>query len=150
MKKTILTVALFTVLSTLAVSCQKEESTIAEGTVSSQTDTQYCLHYSIDGKRFHASFATKEERHAFMLHLTALTRDGHRIRMSINAPQRDAANRTETFTTPDPDKAAEWMENMAMQGYIVECFFDEDSGMYICTATIDDGQSTSNSLTPCI
>ena len=66
MKKSTKTVALFAVLSTLAVSCQKE-NILNEPTTIEQNSSIYMVRYSIDGVMHQLTLSGDDAWHDFLL-----------------------------------------------------------------------------------
>ena len=121
-------------MSILAVSCQKEEYT----EVDAITDdvAVYTLNYSIDGATYHATFKNQTDRLAFIRHLVALAREGHHVSIAdSNTLVTNTSKEKVTYTTNSSSDAAAWAEKMVLQGYEVEIFFDDATGIYTCIAT---------------
>lgn len=133
MKKHYLT--LFTLLSMMAVSCQKENFTEMEPATVGET-AAYSLCYTVDGSTHYATFQSMAERLAFIRQLVALTREGHSIRIgNSNTTSVNFTKEVVTFTTPSEEEAAAWAAEMTAQGYDVDVQYDKKEGVYICTAT---------------
>ena len=133
MKRTIITVALFAVLGTLAVSCQKE--TLTElSPVTAQAET-YLITYSVDGVSMQTRLNGDEELRAFLHRLTALAREGHRVTVrNENTAGQASTKEVVTYHTTSEDDANEWAAKMIRDGYEVEIDYDEKTGEFICTA----------------
>lgn len=132
MKKNYL--AVFALLSMMAVSCQKENFTELEPTVVGESAV-YTLSYTIDGVSQHATFNSKAERLAFIRQLVALTREGHNVSLGNgNIVSTNATKEKLTFTTTSEEEAANWAASMMEQGYEVDVQFDKETGEYICVA----------------
>ena len=127
-------VTLFALLSMMAVSCQKENFTEMEPATVGET-AAYSLCYTVDGNTHYATFQSKAERLAFIRQLVALTREGHSVRIgNSNTTGVNSTKEKLTFTTTSSDEASAWAEEMAGKGYVVEISFDEETGVYTCTA----------------
>lgn len=133
MKRTIITVALFAVLGTLATSCQKE--TLTElSPVAAQAET-YLITYSVDGVSMQTRLNGDEELRAFLRRLTALAREGHRVTVrNENTAGQASTKEVVTYHTTSEDDANEWAAKMIRDGYEVEIDYDEKTGEFICIA----------------
>ncbi|MBR5093061.1 MAG: hypothetical protein IKX32_06280 [Bacteroidales bacterium] len=133
MKRTIITVALFAVLGTLATSCQKE--TLTElSPVAAQAET-YLITYSVDGVSMQTRLNGDEELRAFLRRLTALAREGHRVTVrNENTAGQASTKEVITYHTTSEDDANEWAAKMIRDGYEVEIDYDEKTGEFVCTA----------------
>lgn len=134
MKKTFITVALFAVLGTLAVSCQKEnmpEPMISE----TETAGTYLMAYSVDGVNMQTQLNDEEELRAFFRMLTALAREGHRVTVrNANAVNQSLTKERVEYHTQSEDDANKWAIEMTKAGYLVTIDYDEDAGEFICIA----------------
>ena len=82
MKKTIITVALLAVLTSLAVSCQKEEADITFATPSAVIIDNAALRtvvYTIDGVSYRLTLLGDEAWHDFLSRMFALAEEGHTV-----------------------------------------------------------------------
>ena len=133
MKRTIIAVALFAVLGTLATSCQKE--TLTElSPVTAQAET-YLITYSVDGVSMQTRLNGDEELQAFFRRLTALAREGHKVTVrNGNTVSQASTKEVITYHTTSEDDANEWAAKMIIDGYEVEINYDEKTGEFICTA----------------
>ena len=134
MKKKMITVALFAVLGTLAVSCQKEnmmEPLVYE----METEGTYLITYSIDGVSQQVRLSGDEELRAFLRRLTALAREGHRVSVrKTNTNSQASTKEVITYHTTSEDDANEWAAKMLNDGYDVTIDYDEKTGEFICIA----------------
>ena len=78
MKKTFRTVALMMVLSTLAVSCQKE-NIVEPNATEAQACTVRAVSYTIDGVEHLAVLHSDEEWDAFLSWMLALSKEGRQV-----------------------------------------------------------------------
>ncbi len=125
-------VTLFALLSMMAVSCQKENTTEMEPTTIGES-VVYTLSYTIDGASRHITFHSKAERLAFIRQLMAFTREGHTVSIGTTTTT-NAAKEKVTFTTPSLDEATAWVAEMEEQGYVVTFYYDKEKGVYVCIA----------------
>ena len=134
MKRTIITVALFAVLGTMAVSCQKE--TVNElSPVAAQSATAYTVTYYVDGVRQQTRVNNDEELSFLLNQLAALAREGHHIAVHKgNTPSQSITKEKVTFHTNSKEEAVAWCNSMMQNGYSVTMDYDEATGEYICTA----------------
>lgn len=133
MKKKVITMAMFALLGTLAVGCQKE-SFDPETVTATDTANLYIVKYSVDGVKGHAHFKTEEEQRAFLHKLVALAREGHVVQLYSNTTTTSLSKETVTYSTPIETDAVIWANKMMNDGYTVTITFDEDKEVYICIA----------------
>lgn len=135
MRKTLTTIALFAVLGTLAVSCQKE-NIIDETNIVAENDTVYKVSYTVDGVTHQLTLVGDEAWRDFLNRMLALAEDGHEItfRNEEAASRIVSSKETVTYTTPDHDEAYAWAEMMYKNGYTVAVSFDKDTKTYTCIA----------------
>lgn len=135
MKKQLKTMALFTVLSLMAVGCQKE--TIVEpNTGMQQTMNVRTVTYSIDGVTQQIVIRGDEAWRDFLKQLTALARQGHRVQFRCEESRATTSTTKEvvTYTTTSEEDATSWCNIMSENGYEVELYYDEKNGKFVCTA----------------
>ena len=136
MKRIVKTVALFMLLGTLAVSCQKE--TLVE---SNATEAQVCtvrtVAYTIDGVDHLTVLHGDEEWDAFLSWMLALSKEGRQV--SFRNPNASSATTQAkeviTYTTTSEEDAKTWTNKMFENGYTVFYYFDEDLKAWVCIAT---------------
>ena len=133
MKKIFITVSLFAVLGTLAVSCQKE--TLTElSPVAAQAET-YLITYSVDGVSMQTRLNGDEELQTFFHRLTALAREGHRVTVrNENTVSQASTKEVVTYRTKSEEDAAEWLDKMYKDGYTVSIDYDDETGEFVCIA----------------
>lgn len=135
MRKTFTTIALFAVLGTLAVSCQKE-NIIDETNIVAENGSVYKVSYTVDGVTHQLTLVGDEAWHDFLNRMVALAEEGH----EVSFRNKEAASRVVstkekvTFTTTDHDEAYAWAEAMLKDGYTVSIHFDKETGIYTCYA----------------
>ena len=136
MRKTFATVALFAVLGTLAVSCQKESIKDSNAVVA-ENGVIYTISYSIDGINSQITLVGEDAWHDFLNQMLALAVTGHIVSFrnanasSIVAPTKEAV----IYTTSSSVEAFDWSDKMTKQGYNVLIEYDDRTGIYTCTAT---------------
>lgn len=139
MKKTIITVALLAVLTSLAVSCQKEEADITPATPSAVIIDNAALRtvvYTINGVSYRLTLLGDQAWHDFLSRMFALAEEGH----SVTFFNEEAASRVlpskevETHSTSNKEDAYQWSEQKVKEGYTVTIVFDEETGIYTCYA----------------
>ena len=139
MKKTIITVALLAVLTSLAVSCQKEEADITSATPSTviaENDTLRTVVYTIDGVSYRLTLVGDQAWHDFLSRMFALAEEGR----TVTFFNEEAASRVlpskvvETHSTSDKDDAYQWAAQKVKEGYTVTVIFDDETGIYTCYA----------------
>ena len=135
MNKHFKSAALFSVLSLMAVGCQKE--TIVEpNTGMQQTMNVRTITYSIDGVSQQIVIRGDAAWMNFLKQLAALAREGHRIHFRCEETHINASATKEvvTYETSNEEEALDWCEMMSNRGYDVTMEYDKKSGKYICTA----------------
>lgn len=135
MRKTFTTIALFAVLGTLAVSCQKENIN-DETSIVAENDTVYTVSYSVDGVTYQITLTGDDAWHDFMNRMFALAEEGHEVsfRNEETASSIVSAKEVVTYSTKNRDEAFSWAETMAYEGYTVTISFDKKTGVYTCEA----------------
>ena len=135
MKKQLITIALFAVLGSLAVSCQKDNF-MNETTVVTEKSAVYSVTYSVDGVTHHLTLVGEDAWHSFLHHMLALAKEGHEVSFRNENASSHAISPKDvvTFTTTSGTEAMTWAEVMTGQGYEVTIKYDKDSGVYTCTA----------------
>lgn len=137
MKKITKTMALFTVLSMMAVSCQKESvEPINATSVVSKISTSYEVSYAYDGVTHHITLNSEEERRAFIYQMLALAEDGYTVTFvdESRSAQNPVTKDVVVYYTQDKDKAFAWADQMALNGYTVQIKYDSVTNTYQCTA----------------
>ena len=135
MSKTLTTIALFAVLGTLAVSCQKE-NIIDETNIVAENDTVYKVSYTVDGVTHQLTLVGDEAWHDFLNRMVALAEEGHEVSFRNEEASLRAVSTKEkvTYTTTNQDEALAWSEMMIKDGYTVTISYDKASGIYTCIA----------------
>lgn len=136
MKKQFITVALFTVLCSMSVGCQKDD--IVESQMGLTQDLGvYTMIISVDESTRVLTFRSEDERYRYLEQMAALAREGHVIRIANAAFQHNAnaAKETVTYTTPSHPDAIAWCTKMSDDGYQTTMIYNQDTKMYICVAT---------------
>ena len=138
-KKKLTVAALSLLLVGMATSCQKDSEMISSQELSQKSLAQETsiLFFWIDGEEHYRKFDSQEERDEFIRHLIRLTREGHIITIEGNnrpeyAPEEKDKQK---FETTDMEEFEAWLKKMNNNGYRVDVYFDEGSGMMIGTAT---------------
>lgn len=134
MNKTIRTVAVFAVLSMMAVSCQKEQVIDPQINVTEAT-AMYTIHYTVDGVLYTTIINDETTWHQFLLRMFALAREGHRVTFRDSSQSGVSVSKeVVTYTTTSEDDAIEWASKMIADGYSVDIEYDKRTGIYTCTA----------------
>ena len=135
MRKIFITIALFAVLGTLAVSCQKE-NIMDDTCVVAENGTVFTVSYSVDGATHHITLIGEDAWHDFLNRMFALAEEGHVVSFrneeasSRVVPSKDVV----IFSTKDHDKAYAWADAMSEEGYTVTISYDRETGIYTCEA----------------
>ncbi|MBQ4478372.1 MAG: hypothetical protein II945_07160 [Bacteroidales bacterium] len=136
MKKTVKTVALFMLLGTLAVSCQKE-NIVEPNATEAQACTVRAVSYTIDGVEHLTVLHCDEEWDAFLSWMLALSKEGRQVYFrNLNATGTTAQTKEViTYTTTNENDAKTWIRKKADEGYAVTMYFDDDLKAWVCIAT---------------
>ena len=137
MRKQFIPVALFAVLATMAVSCQKENvMDFAPETTVSEAGTVYTVQYAVNGVLHSITISNDSEWDAFMQTVFALSREGYDVRiMDENRPANGFSTKdTQVYTTSSEANASTWTKEKVKTGYQVSISYDETSGVYTCVA----------------
>ena len=135
MKKVFRTVALLAALSMVAVGCQKETFNDPQTQMVMPSETHDVV-YTVDGVSYTASFSSEAEWQAFLDRLFALAEEGRSVSFrNAGSPVSTKENREiVTYSTQDKAEALAWADAMRKAGYDVHIVFDENTGIYTCTA----------------
>ncbi len=137
MDKKVKTMALFTVLSMMAVSCQKESvEPIEMAAAVSEMNTLYRVCCTIDGVTHQITLNSEKERADFIYKLLALAEEGYEVSFFDESrySQNSTAKETVIYTTNDKADAFSWADSMFGQGYAVTIKYDPVTGTYTCIA----------------
>ena len=135
MRKTFTTIALFAMLGTLAVSCQKE-NIIDETSIVVENGKVYTVSYTVNGVTHQLTLVGDDAWHDFLNRMFALVEEGHEVsfRNDETASRIVSAKEVVTYSTKNRDEAFSWAEAMAEDGYSVTISFDKKTGVYTCEA----------------
>lgn len=136
MSKVIKTLAVFMLLGTLAVSCQKENM-VEPNATEVQACTVRTVSYTIDGVEHLTVLHGDEEWDAFLSWMLALSKEGRQVSFrNPNASNTTAqAKEVITYTTTSEEDAKRWTNKMFDEGYSVTYYFDDDLKAWVCIAT---------------
>lgn len=136
MRKNIITIALLAVLSTMAVSCQKEDSFNPVTLIAENNNTVFNVSYSVDGTSHTITLVSDKAWHDFLDHLFTLAEEGHTVSFrnmdttSCTTPSKEII----THSTTNKDNAYKWAEEMGNKGYRVTVTYDKETKTYTCYA----------------
>ena len=133
MKKNLISVALFAVLATMAVSCQKENIMDPQSTVAEISTVRTVL-YAVDGVEHRVTLHGDDEWTSFVESMISLSEQGHCVRI-INedaATHRIGTKDVQTLTTSSQATANAWVKEKADAGYSVSVTYE--NGQYSCMA----------------
>ncbi len=133
MKRNMISVALFAMLATMAVGCQKENYVDSQSTVASVGSVRTVL-YTINGVEHLVTLYGDEEWDAFVDSMMSLAQQGYNVSfVNQNVAESGVATKdVQTFTTPSQEEAKAWSKEKAEQGYTVSTTYKD--GLYICVA----------------
>ena len=110
-----------------------------EGTyIAAENSTVYKIHYSIDSVTHQVTLLGDETWHDFLNRMFALAEEGHTVtfrNVNINS-QVASAKDVINYTTNNREDAYNWAEQMGEKGYSVTIKYDNNTGIYTCTAII--------------
>ena len=131
MRKTFTTIALFAVLGTLAVSCQKE-NIIDETSIVAENDKVYSVYYTVDGVTHQLTLVGDNAWHDFLNRMFVLAEEGHEVtfRNEEAASRVVSTKEVVTYSTSSHDDAYSWAEKMVDDGYTVTITFDKEKKNY--------------------
>ena len=138
MRKHFIPVALFAVLATMAVSCQKENvMDFAPETTVSEAGTVYTVQYAVDGVLHSITISNDSGWDAFMQTIFALSREGYEVRIvDENRPANGFSSKeTQVYTTTNESNASTWTQKKVLGGYQVTVVYNQTTGEYTCIAT---------------
>ena len=122
--------ALFAVLGLAAAGCQKDSFVATQATVAEVT-----VNYSAGDQYGSVVLDDNTSWDLFLDRMLALAREGYEVTIFNNAsPNSTGAKETVVFNTDNEDEAKQWAKEMTLQGYHVTIKFDDDTGIYTCTA----------------
>lgn len=131
------TLAMFSVLSLLAVGCQKEFNTdYSPETSISEECNLYKVRYSIDGIQHYTIHHNKKEHSAFIYYLLDLAEQGHKVEFCNENISNNTIATKETvyYSTDNKTNALQWASNMEAEGYKVIITYDPENKIYNCVA----------------
>ncbi len=133
MKRNIISVALFAVLATTAVSCQKENIVEPQTTVA-EVGTVRTVSYAVDGVTHQITLHGDEEWDNFIESMMTLSEEGHNVSiLNESVSVRPIATKdTQVYTTTDRNEAKAWTKEKGDEGYTVEMSYN--NGLYVCVA----------------
>ncbi len=136
MKKVIIPMALFAMISLTNVSCQKEN--LVETAIQSvENSAARTIRYTVNGTAYRQVIHSDEDLDALMLTLFALAREGYTVRVideNTNLCETCAKEKV-TYTTKNKNDAIAWSLEKINEGYDVTISFNQDTGEYTCVAT---------------
>ena len=130
MKKPFRAAAFIGLLGLATVSCMKENNITTENVASVET-----VYYSAGDSYGSENLDGDEAWDDFFGRMLALAREGYDVTIFGNASSSDSAKEVVTFTTTSEKEATEWAKYMHSQGYTVGISYNQQTGIYTCTAT---------------
>ncbi len=133
MKKNFISVALFVVLATMAVSCQKENLVEPQSTTA-EVGTVRTVLYAVDGVEHVVTLYGDDAWNVFVNNMLVLSEQGHDIRF-INESAKTSVlhtKETQTLITTSQSEANTWMREKGDEGYTVT--LKHENGQYTCVA----------------
>lgn len=135
MKKVVRTMAIFATMFMIATSCQKEQMPEPQGIVA-EVSAIYTVHYTIDGASNSAVLYGEQAWHDFLNYMFALAKEGYDVSFYEENASANVVSSKETvvFTTSSENEAYAWANEMAKAGYAVSVKYDDNTGIFTCTA----------------
>ena len=135
MRKTFIAIALFAMIGTLAVSCQKE-NIMDQNAIVAENGTVYKVSYTVDGVTERLTIVGEAAWHDFLNRMMALAEEGREVtfRNEEAASQVVSTKKVTTFETKSRAEAYAWTEKMFNAGYTVAIFYDNENDKYVCFA----------------
>ena len=135
MKRILIPATLLAMLSLTTVSCQKE-NIVETATNSVENSATRTIRYTVNGTAYRQVIRSDEDLVALMHTLFAFAREGYTVRvMDENQSFNEySAKETVTYTTKDKKSAYNWAMEMVLEGYEVTISFNQQTGVYTCTA----------------
>ena len=136
MIKKVYSVALFAVLATIAVSCQKENVMDLAWNHCSRSEHRDTVQYSVNGVLHKETLHNEGEYNSLLMQLMALSREGAVVEISDNnySPSVLPSKESVTYTTSSDEAAAAWVRQKAGEGYRVRVTYDTANNVHICVA----------------
>ena len=133
MKRNLISVALFAVLATMAVSCQKENLVESPSAVA-EVGTVRTVSYAVDGVAHQITLYGDDEWDNFLESMMTLSEEGHSVSITnTSVSVRPLATKdTQVYTTTDRNDAKAWTKEKGDEGYTVEMSYN--NGLYVCVA----------------
>ena len=135
MKRILIPATLLDMLSLTTVSCQTE-NIVETATHSVEHRATLTIRYTVNGTAYRQVIRSDEDLVALMHTLFAFAREGYTVRvMDENQSFNEySAKETVTYTTKDKKSAYNWAMEMVLEGYEVTISFNQQTGVYTCTA----------------
>ncbi|MBR2959370.1 MAG: hypothetical protein IKC19_07075 [Bacteroidales bacterium] len=136
MNKKSKTVAIFAMLSMVAVGCHKESEMelCPVSSIGMQGDV-VLLSYSVDGTNCVTAIYGSSAYRDFIYQLLALAEQGHEVSFAFVSETGQAVVKdVVTYSTTDKDAAFAWADKMIADGYSVTVSYDAVNGVYNCLA----------------
>ena len=133
MKRIIRTMFVFAAISMFATSCQKE-SFVEPIASEQQAPMQYSYNYTVDGISYSMHIENESDWESFVMNMLTLAEEGHAVTFTKYKNYVNASKEVVTYSTADKQDAYNWAANMASQGYTVTVTFDNNTGLFNCTA----------------
>lgn len=133
MKKHFISVALFAVLSILAVGCQKEDFVGHTATTEEVGSVRTVLYY-VNDEEHRVTLYGEDEWESFVDSMMTLAEQGYDVRI-INenaAARKGGVTEVQTMTTTSQSEAKTWSMKKADEGYSVATRYE--NGQYKCVA----------------
>lgn len=134
MKKSVISIAMFAILASMTVGCQKEDYVEPQSDVA-EIGTVRTVSYAVDGVAHQVSIIGDDAWNDFLHHMLALCREGHEVFFRDAKSPLLGAKETLTYSAKTEAEAIAWCDAKAKEGYGVGMQYDKDEQVYKCYAT---------------
>lgn len=134
MKKHFTKIALIAVLSSLAISCQKE-NIVEETGIIAECNAVYTVSYTVNGETHQTTLYGDDAWEAFLQRMFAMCREGYDVSFKDANTILLGSKETLTYITHSEADAIAWCDEKTKEGYQVEIHYDGDKNQYTCIAT---------------
>lgn len=134
MKKPVISIALFALLATMTVGCQKENFVEPQSAVA-EIGTVRTVSYAVDGVAHQITIIGDDAWNDFLHRMLALCREGHEVFFRDAESPLLGVKETLTYSAKTEAEAIAWCEAKFKEGYGVGMQYDKDKQVYKCYAT---------------
>ena len=133
MKKPVISIALFALLATMTVGCQKENLVSPQSAVA-EIGTVRTVSYTVDGVAHQITVTGDVAWNDFLHQMMALCREGHEVFFRDTKSSLSGVKETLTYTAKTETEAIAWCDARFKEGYSVGMQYDREKQEYKCYA----------------